>query len=108
MTTVKMPKRFEEQTIEKLLGAKTLQRLRVAYLREEALRITPITIEDVRLAKKCVEERKGQKSSSAFRRVAYKWVMENKFAHRNFLRYVADLSSIHEKESKNAKDKKRV
>jgi hypothetical protein len=102
----KMPKKFNETVIAQLLGPKALERLRVAYLRNKAANITPVTAEDVKTTLKYIEEMKGGVGASqAFRRVAFKWVTESKWAHRSFLRYIGELNKAAEKTEKHTKKK---
>jgi hypothetical protein len=89
---MKMPTQFKSEVIAELLGEKMLTRLKTAYLRGKVLKVKPVTVEDLKLARIYVEGTNiSLKASTAFKRVAYKWVTEAKGSHKAFLRYTSDL-----------------
>lgn len=88
-----IPKRYKAEDIEKLLGEKAIQRLRIAYLRSKAAHITPVTTKQIKLAREYVTgEQTSTSAAAAFRNIAFKWTTEAKGAHKAFMRYTADLA----------------
>ena len=87
-----MRKQFKAETIAQLLGDKYLKQLEVALLRQKAMSYKPVSLKDVEeVYRYIVDIKPSSKSSGQFRRVAFKWIMESKWAHRAFLRYLQQL-----------------